>query len=122
LPDSWIDKTLVNWNQPGAEIPTAPTSEFGGISDFCREIIRKPSTEADKALIAAGWQLVNAVQIYNDTAIVTAATGADGMCRPLGFQEFVFVNNQFAGTLSPVPMNSRSDSSLITAYSPNFGT
>ena len=34
---------------------------------------------------------------------------ADGMCRPMGYQVFVFVGGTFAGTLSPHPMNSRAD-------------
>jgi hypothetical protein len=31
------------------------------------------------------------------------------MCRPAGFQSFVFVDGTFAGTISPTPMNSRTD-------------
>ena len=38
--------------------------------------------------------------------------GADGMCRPMGYQSFVFVNGAFAGTLSPKPMDARTDSSI----------
>jgi hypothetical protein len=45
-------------------------------------------------------------------AVVTAATSADEMCRPLGVQGFVFVGGRFAGTLSPHPMNSRTDGVL----------
>jgi len=33
----------------------------------------------------------------------------DGMCRPLGYQFFVFSGGRFAGTLSPHPMDSRTD-------------
>jgi len=31
------------------------------------------------------------------------------MCRPLGFNVFVFVDGQFAGTISPDLMDSRAD-------------
>jgi hypothetical protein len=31
------------------------------------------------------------------------------MCRPLGYNEFVFVDGQFAGTISPDLMDSRTD-------------
>ena len=31
------------------------------------------------------------------------------MCRPLGYQSFVFVDGVFAGTIAPEPMNSRTD-------------
>jgi heat shock protein HslJ len=41
-----------------------------------------------------------------------ALSGFDGMCRPLGFQAFVYWEGRYAGTLSPVPMNSRTDGSL----------
>lgn len=35
------------------------------------------------------------------------------MCRPVGYQEFVFVNGVFAGTTSPNLMNARTDGSLL---------
>jgi len=38
----------------------------------------------------------------------------DGMCRPLAYQIFVFADGRFAGTLSPVPMNSRTDGAAQT--------
>ena len=38
-------------------------------------------------------------------------TGGDGMCRPTGYNIFVFVGGRFAGTLSPAAMNSRDDAS-----------
>ena len=41
-----------------------------------------------------------------------ATASADGMCRPDGFQAFVFVNGAFAGTIAPHPMDSRTDGSL----------
>ena len=39
-------------------------------------------------------------------------SNADGMCRPLGYQFFLFVGDDFAGTLSPAPMDSRTDGGL----------
>jgi heat shock protein HslJ len=41
--------------------------------------------------------------------VVLGRSGVDGMCRPLGFQAFVFVGGRFAGTLAPHPMTSRTD-------------
>ena len=35
------------------------------------------------------------------------------MCRPVGYQQFVFVNGIFAGTISPNLMNSRADGFLF---------
>ena len=51
---------------------------------------------------AGGWQV----------RVIRATTGYDGMCRPLQYQDFVFVRGVFAGTLSPRPMDSRSDGAL----------
>ena len=43
-------------------------------------------------------------------------SGVDGMCGPLGYQAFVFVGEQFAGTLSPQPMNSRTDGDISRIF------
>lgn len=43
-------------------------------------------------------------------------SGVDGMCRPLGYQAFVFVEGQLAGTLSPQPMNSRTDGDISRIF------
>jgi len=44
--------------------------------------------------------------------VIWALSGYDGMCRPWGYQAFVFFRGAFAGTLSPDAMNSRTDASL----------
>ena len=36
----------------------------------------------------------------------------DGMCRPFGFQVFVFIDGVFAGTVSPLIMNSRTNGAM----------
>lgn len=41
--------------------------------------------------------------------VVQGASSFDGMCRPLGFQIFVFFLEVFIGTTSPMPMDARSD-------------
>lgn len=46
-------------------------------------------------------------------------SGVDGMCRPLGYQGFVFLGEQFAGTLSPQPMNSRTDGDISRIFLTN---
>ena len=62
---------------------------------------------------------MSAMQTYGDVTVVAAASAADGMCRPLGYQGFVFVNGRFAGTISPTPMNARTDgvADRVTLYS-----
>jgi len=50
------------------------------------------------------------------TTVFTALAGFDGMCRPMGYQAFVYSEGRYAGTLSPVPMNSRTDGSLTRVH------
>jgi hypothetical protein len=49
-------------------------------------------------------------------ALVMALTTVDGMCRPMGFQAFVFVGGKLAGTVSPQPMDSRTDGSAAPIH------
>ena len=47
-----------------------------------------------------------------DVEIVAGMAEADGMCRPMDFNVFVFVGGQLAGTLSPLQMASRGDGAI----------
>lgn len=115
-PGTWLDaKTVTNWNtrttltlpmRPG---PRDPELAKGG---RCAAGLRPPTSPEDTALLAHGWSLVGPYQRFGATSIVTGAGGADGMCRPMAYQGFVFVNGVFAGTLSPKLMNAREDSTL----------
>ena len=52
------------------------------------------STPAERALAAAGWipfHNLDQQLVRDDVEIVGAMTGADGMCRPAGYNLFVFV-------------------------------
>ena len=60
-------------------------------------------------MVERGWFLTRASETSDRIAIVIGSTAVDGMCRPLGYQGFVFVDGRFAGTLSPVPMDARSE-------------
>lgn len=118
---SWLDASKpTGWNKAGAAIPKAPA---GDASNFprCSGQIRKPATREDKAVVAAGWRLFGPYQLFNGTSVVAAMSGADGMCRPVGYQEFVFVGGTFAGTLAPKPMDSRTDGSIeqVMLYDPS---
>jgi hypothetical protein len=110
---SWLDKPIVNWNEPLGTIPVAPEMEEGSIypeSDLCKHLIRLPVSAVDVAVTDAGWKLfVDDAETHLNISRVTGFSSFDGMCRPLGYQEFVFVDNVFAGTISPVNMNSRED-------------
>ncbi len=105
---SWLDGDQASWNKAGMEIPTAPDVD-GNTDPRCAEKERPAETDADKALDAKGWKLFAAYQSGWDVTVVFALAGYDGMCRPLGYNSFVFVGDTFAGTISPEPMDSRTD-------------
>ncbi|MEO6863556.1 MAG: LppP/LprE family lipoprotein [Microcoleus sp.] len=116
-PDSsWLEKKpLTNWNKPGAAVPKAPENtsshEIG-----CQQQIRSASTPEERAVKAAGWTLYSTrgeTKSSSGLWLVKGQTGFDGMCRPIGYQEFLFVNGVFAGTTSPISMNARADGSLF---------
>jgi LppP/LprE lipoprotein len=106
----WFDAPLTGWNRAGAPVPLAPAPQGNppGLGR-CGESVRAPTTEEDRAVAAAGWTLFGPEPAREAIVVVQGMTSVDGMCRPLGFQAFVFANGRFAGTLSPVPMNSRTD-------------
>lgn len=108
---SWMDGALPQWNVPGSAVPLAPTSDPAQDDNLarCGRDERPPETAEDAAVTLAGWRLFGAYQAGWSIQVIPALSGYDGMCRPWGFQEFVFVDGQFAGTISPEPMNSRFD-------------
>lgn len=114
--DSWLDRPFVNWNRQVGSLPELPQPSAAhgesAITNRCRAQVRQPANAAESALVRRGWMLYGPVQSYEMTNIVTALSGFDGMCRPLGFQAFVHWEGRYAGTLSPVLMNSRTNESL----------
>jgi hypothetical protein len=109
---SWLDEPKpASWNTPGAPIPAAPKTD-GPIDARCRSQARPAELEQDKPLRDQGWDLVGAYQGGWQTVVILATASYDGMCRPRQYQYFVFVRGVFAGTLSPQPMDSRTDGAL----------
>jgi heat shock protein HslJ len=110
---SWLDHQLSNWNTKmgGLPRPRPPGGQNGGA--LCRMQVREPASDAERSLVRAGWMLLGPVQTYDQTQVVTAMSGADGMCRPLGQQAFVYWEGRYAGSLSPQPMDSRTDGSIL---------
>ncbi len=116
----WLDLPLVRWNGPDAGIPRPPlqTNTRTGapldVQAICRRQERPPVNEAEQQVVAAGWWL----QSYwpsaqrSDVTVVVANGWYDGMCRPWAYQAFTFAGGRFAGTLSPVTMDSRFDGML----------
>jgi hypothetical protein len=90
-------------------VPAAPHTDFGGNDAFCAGQARPAETAEDNAVVNAGWTLFGTYQSGWGVRIVGARVGLDGMCRPMGYQYFVFANGRFAGTVSPVAMGSRLD-------------
>lgn len=110
--DFWLDQTpLPNWNERSRAIPQAKKISADELKR-CAGSVRPATTAADRLVTRSGWTLVGEAQIFGKTSVVTVTEGFDGMCRPLGFQTLVFVGNRLAGTLSPAPMDSRTDGSL----------
>lgn len=109
---SWLDSTPhPSWNTPGMSIPQAPPRPPSP-NPLCFDALVVPDTQAKQALVAAGWFLFGRAIDVPGVEIVSGQSSADGMCRPTQFQTFVFVDGVFAGTLSPVLMDSREDGVL----------
>ena len=109
---SWLDEAKpAAWNKTGAAIPVAPKIQ-GAADPRCREAARPPQLDEDKRVREQGWDLVGAFQGGWEMLVIRGTAGYDGMCRPRQYQDFVFVRRAFAGTLSPDPMDSRTDGAL----------
>ena len=113
---SWLDKPALGWNVSAAQIPRAPNSTEAGAAILKRcQMDDRRGTAGERAIAAAGWTpfLVFDRELVNgDLEIIGGLAGADGMCRPMGFNVFVFVGGRYAGTLSPAPMDSRTDGTV----------
>ena len=113
---SWLDAPKpASWNKANAPIPAAPKVE-GPIDARCRAAARPAQLDEDRRVLERGWDLVGPYQGGWATLVIRATAGYDGMCRPLRFQDFVFVRGSFAGTLSPQPMVSRTDGAIARVY------
>ncbi len=114
--DSWLDRPLVNWNRRAGSflrLPRPPTTDGeAAITPRCRQQLRRPASAAERTLARRGWSLYGIVQTRGTTKVILAMAGVDGMCRPLSFQAFVYSEGRYAGTLSPVAMDSRADGAL----------
>jgi hypothetical protein len=110
--DSWLDAAhLESWNRPGIPIPSAPQGQKNP-DPRCREFLREPASEVDQQVRAHGWDLVGPTSESEQIRVIVGTSDYDGMCRPRQYQEFVFARGVFAGTLSPHPMDSRTDGAL----------
>ena len=114
---TWLDRPLANWNMPGPVMPSVPDKavSIAEITNRCPFLPMRRSTSGERAVADAGWlpfHMFDRHLIERDVEIVGGLAGADGMCDPVDFNVFVFVNGQLAGTLSPREMTSRTDGSI----------
>jgi len=114
---TWLDKPLTNWNAADRTLPAAkPGNEkIPELSKRCSFLPLLQSTAGERALVAGGWipfQIFDRRIVERDVEIIGGLAAADGMCRPMNFNVFVFVNGRLAGTLSPQLMMSRADASI----------
>lgn len=107
----WLDAKVVSgWNTAGAEIPQAPSTDADPLGKGrCKDSAVPAIAPEEKRVAAGGWSLLPRTQRLGDAVLVLASAGGDGMCRPLNIQGFLFVKGWFAGTVSPRPVDSRSD-------------
>jgi hypothetical protein len=114
---TWLDRPLSNWNTPGRAMPRAMANgeTVPEIAKRCTFLPMLRNAAGERALADAGWlpfHMFDRQYIQRDVEIVGGLAGADGMCRPVDFNIFVFVGGQLAGTLSPANMDSRTDGSI----------
>ena len=114
---TWLDRALANWNTPDGAMPPAPSNAepIAEITRRCPLLSMKRNTQGERAVADAGWlpfHLFDRQIVDDDVEIVGGLAGVDAMCRPVGFNVFVFVGGRLAGTLSPGPMASHTDGSL----------
>lgn len=108
---SWLDGGQDGWNAPGSAVPAAP-APLETVDPYCQERARPAETAEDAAVTAQGWRLYAGYQRGWGITLVGGFLGFDAMCRPVPYQQFVFVDGVFAGTLAPEPMVPRSDGAL----------
>jgi hypothetical protein len=111
---TWLDGSTPQTMPTGTTVPAPPALPSGGTLDpRCLEQARPPETAEDRQLAAAGWILFGDYHGGWGTKVVMGTSFFDGMCRPLGYQVFVFDDGLFAGTVSPVSMDSRTDGAAV---------
>jgi hypothetical protein len=108
----WLDAPVAGWNRVGAELPRAPAPRPGAPTCVGS---RPADTPEDAALMALGWTLHEGYQAGWGLRVIWATSDYNDVCRPLGYQAFVFADGVFAGTVSPVLMDFQTDGSARTA-------
>src|SRR5687767_11274050 len=97
---AWLDGPLESWNVAGMSLPQTPQNIGSGPLQ-CQARVRPAAGAEESAVASAGWQLTLdwPAQRRGESVVVMATADFDGMCRPLGFNAFVFEAGRFAGTI-----------------------
>lgn len=101
---NWLDGPRRDWNVAGAAVP-GPGVDIG--VEGCEIGLRPPETPEDEAVVAAGWRLGSAYRGAWGVKVIEGIAWLDGMCRPIRYQDLVFVDGAYAGTIAPSLMSSR---------------
>lgn len=114
---TWLDRPMSNWNVSGRAMRRAAIDgeTIADIAKRCALLPVKRNTLGERMVADAGWlpfHMFDRQIVQRDVEILGGLAGADGMCRPVDFNVFVFVGGQLAGTLSPTDMASRTDGSI----------
>ena len=114
---TWLDRPMSNWNVSGRAMPRAAINgeTISEIAKRCALLPVTRNTSGERMVADAGWLPFHTFDrqiVQRDVEILGGLAGADGMCRPVDFNVFVFVGGQLAGTLSPADMVSRTDASI----------
>ena len=115
---SWLDRAPQQWNRSRASVPHAPPVDRDDIPAICQPIQQRTATVEERAVTTAGWIVFKSAANGRGITVVSASATLDGMCRPDWYQDFVFLNSRFAGTLSPALMRARGDGSSIDVSFP----
>lgn len=95
-------------------MPPAPALAEAKAAVISRCRLTPPrSTRPEQAVDTAGWipfWNVDQQLVREEVEIVGGMRGADAACQPAAYNVFVFVGDQFAGTLSPTEMTTKADS------------
>lgn len=114
---AWLDRPLESWVAVKPEIPRAPAVTVDDATkERCQGQVRPPTSPEDRLVAAAGWTLFGPMQVFGPVTMLSGMATVDGMCRPRFMQTFVFKNGAFAGTISPQPMESRTDGAQRFAF------
>ena len=115
-----LGQPVAPWNAAGRPVPAAPPPANPAsaataprqIQALCGDHYRPPETAEDAQVVAAGWTPMGGLTSGWDVRVVRGVTDVDEKCRPVIYQDLVFVGGLFAGTVSPTRLTWGEDGDL----------